>query len=212
MQQSAACLQKSPAPPAHIRLRPPLRAPAAPCARRLCRPRVLPPMKEAAPCPARELCGGRREAAAQSLRGGFGGRKALHAADGGPLRIAFSVINAFCRQTGFLKGARGHMLPLQGSAPAGGASFILPPSAPDQVKTNRFAEADSAAARFPFAAISIAQIAGFARFWQLPHKNGKICTLRRGEEELHGVVQGEMPRLHVVIHHGEHVERAVFAP
>ena len=104
------------------------------------------------------------------------------------------------------------MRPLQGSAPAGGASFILPPSAPDQVKTNRFAKADSAAARFPFAAIIIAQIAGFARFWQLPHKNGKICTLRRGEEELQGVVQGEMPRLHVVIHHGEHVERAVFAP
>ena len=45
------------------------------------------------------------------------------------------------------------MRPLQGSAPAGGASFILPPSAPDQVKINRFAEADSAAARFPFAAV-----------------------------------------------------------
>lgn len=103
------------------------------------------------------------------------------------------------------------MRPLQGSAPAGGASFILPPSAPTDAE-NRFAEADSAAARFPFAAISIAQIAGFARFWQLPHKNGKICTLRRGEEELQGVVQGEMPRLHVVVHHGEHVERAVFAP
>ena len=118
----------------------------------------------------------------------------------------------FLQAKRLLKGTRGHMRPLQGSAPAGGASFILPPSAPDQVKTNRFAKADSAAARFPFAAISIAQIAGFARFWQLPHKNGKICTLRRGEEELHGVVQGEMPRLHVVIHHGEHVERAVFAP
>ena len=118
----------------------------------------------------------------------------------------------FLQAKRLLKGTRGHMRPLQGSAPAGGASFILPPSAPDQVKTNRFAEADSAAARFPFAAISIAQIAGFARFWQLPHKNGKICTLRRGEEELQGVVQGEMPRLHVVVHHGEHVERAVFAP
>lgn len=74
------------------------------------------------------------------------------------------------------------MRPLQGSAPAGGASFILPPSAPDQVKTNRFAEADSAAARFPFAAISIAQISGFARFWQLPHKNGKICAYAAGKK------------------------------
>ena len=161
------------------------------------------------PRAARKVRGDRREAAAQTLRGGFGGRKALHAADGGPLRTAFSVINAFCRQKGFFKGARGHMRPLQGSAPAGGASFILPPL---PMRKNRFAKADSAAARFPFAAIIIAQIAGSARFWQLPHKNGKICTLRRREEELHGVVQGDMPRLHVVVHHGEHVERAVFAP
>ena len=88
----------------------------------------------------------------------------------------------FLQAKRLLKGTRGHMRPLQGSAPAGGASFILPPSAPDQVKTNRFAEADSAAARFPFAAISIAQIAGFARFWQLPHKNGKICAYAAGKK------------------------------
>ena len=114
----------------------------------------------------------------------------------------------FLQAKRLLKGTRGHMRPFCGSALR---AKLLRPSAPTDAE-NRFAKADSAAARFPFAAISIAQIAGFARFWQLPHKNGKICTLRRGEEELHGVVQGEMPRLHMVVHHGEHVERAVFAP
>lgn len=88
----------------------------------------------------------------------------------------------FLQAKRLLKGTRGHMRPLQGSAPTGGASFILPPSAPGQVKINRFAEADSAAARFPFAAIIIAQIAGFARFWQLPHKNGTICIYAAGKK------------------------------
>ena len=51
--------------------------------------------------PTAGFAGAKHEAAAQTLRGGIGGRKALHAADGGPLRTAFSVINAFCRQKGF---------------------------------------------------------------------------------------------------------------
>ena len=164
------------------------------------------------PRAARKVRGDRREAAAQTLRGGFGGETSTACGGRRPPPHCFFSNKRFLQAKRLLKGTRGHMRPLQGSAPAGGASFILPPSAPDQVKTNRFAEADGAAARFPFAAISIAQIAGFARFWQLSHKNGKICTLRCGEEELQGVVQGEMPRLHVVIHHGKHVERAVFAP
>lgn len=59
------------------------------------------PAKEAARAPPAKFAGTGEKPPRKHLRGGFGGRKALHAADGGPLRIAFSVINAFCRQKGF---------------------------------------------------------------------------------------------------------------
>ena len=134
------------------------------------------------PRAARKVRGDRREAAAQTFARRLWGEKSTACGGRRPPPHCFFSNKRFLQAKRLLKGTRGHMRPLQGSAPAGGASFILPPSVPDQVKTNRFAEADSAAARFPFAAIIIAQIAGFARFWQLPHKNGKICAYAAGKK------------------------------